>query len=221
MNTHSGRLVLPGNWGVPSPMDIAIGLSRQPRYAGATAGWWSVLHHIYVGDCMLRRLGAEDARPWWLFHDAEESIVGDTPTTWKCTEQAALGDRLRRRICEEYLGHEECYDPEVDKLVRLVDRAALLAEVKMDLAPPGVGRDSGILDLEETLTPAMCGPANVADDVYRARHWAPGPYISGRPDNHGLIRWFLVTMRSLVVRPEAVPVPHVARSTPQPTGATE
>jgi hypothetical protein len=92
--TYTGRLVKPGNGAHPSLIDIAVGLSRQPRFAGQTRRQWSVLDHTLFGDELIKLeptwnreapapAGLRGFRLAWLLHDAHEAITGDVPTDVK------------------------------------------------------------------------------------------------------------------------------------------
>src|SRR4051812_13725749 len=93
--TYTGRAVKPGSTVHPSMIDIAVGISRQPRFAGQGKRWFSVLDHSLFVDEIVKRassvpiLGDDDevARKQWrlavLLHDAHESMTGDVPTDFK------------------------------------------------------------------------------------------------------------------------------------------
>jgi 5'-deoxynucleotidase YfbR-like HD superfamily hydrolase len=82
--------------------DIALGLSRMPRFAGQTPRVYSVAQHcILVGELCSYRL-------YGLIHDAQEALLCDLPTPAKealralgSTAYDDLEDRLYRAICKE------------------------------------------------------------------------------------------------------------------------
>lgn len=84
--TYTDRLLLvPEEPEVPSLMDIAVSLSRQPRFGGHTRRWWSVLDHTLFCEELARWIfgGDRALRLAMLLHDAHEAITGDVPTDAK------------------------------------------------------------------------------------------------------------------------------------------
>jgi 5'-deoxynucleotidase YfbR-like HD superfamily hydrolase len=99
--THSGVLVTPGNGVAPPLVDIALGLSRQPRFGGQTRRWWSVLDHsLFVADLAAREGRGLRVILALLLHDAHEALTGDIPTSLKKDDmrdvQASLDERIMR-----------------------------------------------------------------------------------------------------------------------------
>lgn len=140
MLTQSGILVMPGGTTSPSLQDIAIGLGRMPRFAGQTRGWWSVLHHSFVVELIVRNgLEGFGRPPLWnavrlsaLLHDAHEAVTGDVPTTWKTADLRHHQRDLDIRIADRF--HSRIGD--ADGMIRFADRIALLAEGFL-VGPPG------------------------------------------------------------------------------------
>lgn len=73
--------------------DMALGIARQCRFNGQFSGYmgqsYSVAQHsILVDDIVDVLMGAQDARPWAILHDAPEGIIGDmiTPVKAHCPE---------------------------------------------------------------------------------------------------------------------------------------
>lgn len=98
--TLSGRRVARDTTEHPSLTDIAVGLSRMPRFAGQTTHWFSVLDHTMLGLYLIEADGFAyryDKR-WWLLHDAHESMTGDVPTDLKGAELRFLQRTLDERI---------------------------------------------------------------------------------------------------------------------------
>jgi hypothetical protein len=150
MRTASGRSVTMHH-GAPSIEDIALGLSRQPRFGGQTRKPWSVLQHSMV--CVfLARDTKQSARMQLLclLHDAHESIMGDVPTDLKTFGTKALQYDLDRRIYLE-LGlvpptHEE------QGIIAHYDFRSFLAEAEA-VGPEGFPvRDYGVPTGQEEAT---------------------------------------------------------------------
>lgn len=98
--TLSGRRVARDTTDHPNLLDIAVGLSRMPRFAGQTTHWFSVLDHTMFGLSLIEGSGFEypyDVR-WWLLHDAHESMTGDVPTDLKTADLRAIQEDLDARI---------------------------------------------------------------------------------------------------------------------------
>jgi hypothetical protein len=119
--TASGRCV---SLSAPTPDqisidDIALHLSRLPRFLGATRAAYSVAQHsCLVADILHRTLpNSPQLELAGLLHDAHEAFIGDivTPVGW------ALGvERLRGgRDADGGAGG----DPALDRLKRRMDRA--------------------------------------------------------------------------------------------------
>lgn len=178
--TFSGRLVTPGNFGVPSPLDLAVQRGRMPRFAGATDGWWSVLHHVRV----LSSFAGELPRALALLHDGEEACTYDTMTTWKTPEQRALERRLERRIQAAYMGRLPTAGEAA--AVKRLDMECLRAEMLV-LGPPGVLAHSG-LDRGDPPRPAV-------EATVRAVRWGG----STTPDSE-LVRWYVAELEHAVDR---------------------
>ena len=60
MHTISGKRFELGTTYAPSIQDVAIGLSRIPRWAGATVRPWSVLQHSLATATLAASRGAAD-----------------------------------------------------------------------------------------------------------------------------------------------------------------
>ncbi len=131
--TYTGRVVKPGGQEHPSLVDIAISLSRQPRFAGHCRRWWSVLDHTLFGDDLIVVGEEPELRLSWLLHDAHEAITGDIPTDFKGEalrlEQSALDDHI-------YQAFSPLTEPAWWSLsVKDLDKRCLLAEAYV-VGPP-------------------------------------------------------------------------------------
>lgn len=190
--TYSGRLLMPTNFGIPTPTDIAVQLGRLPRFAGATRLWpWSVLHHIAVCMKLVEGLSG-DFQSLVLLHDAEECATGDVPTTWKNPDLRASQDALSHRIFRNYA---QSYASEVVRMlpkVKEVDLLALVAEMHV-LGPPRVLQHSG-LDNSGLDPDRIAVACDVVSGVYRAYDNA---HDCQSPDGR-LVQWFLRTMVKLM-----------------------
>jgi len=126
--------------------DIAVGLSRIPRFGGQTVVRWSVANHLLAGitfteDLYARanrqpartrivpRLFAQEGRARALdvgLHDAHEAMTSDVPTTFKTADlrtlQAALDVRLYASL------GLPTPDAGAQRFVEMVDRNLLLGE---------------------------------------------------------------------------------------------
>ena len=135
--TYTGRRVRPESRDYPSLLDIAVSLSRQPRFAGHCRRWWSVLDHTLFGDeLLLADFVPRDRRRMWLLHDAHEAITGDVPTDFKTADLRALQDRLDARIYPAFGFVAEHHLPE---LIKRLDSRCLRAEAAVVGPPDGAG----------------------------------------------------------------------------------
>jgi hypothetical protein len=128
MITLSGRLITLEE-GTPTLEDIALGLSRMPRFAGQTTIEWNVAQHSLVTHRFGKWMAMDEADPLpmhSLFHDFHEALTGDIPTTTKTADMAALQRRLDARLYAD-LGIEPPA-PSDRVILKRIDSRALLAE---------------------------------------------------------------------------------------------
>ena len=104
MHTISGKRFELGTTYAPSIEDVAIGLARIPRWAGATVRPWSVLQHSLAASALAERPQGGRGQLYALWHDCEEMATGDIPTPFKTPDQRELGEELRRWMYEQTLG---------------------------------------------------------------------------------------------------------------------
>lgn len=132
MITQSGVHVFPDGAGVPTLEDIAVGLGRQPRFAGHTQVWWPVLLHSLVCLRIARRMELPVRQQIvCLFHDAHECITGDITRYWKTNDMRLHQADLDRRIFGAmgvFMKKEDYHE---------VDELALMAE-SAEVGPPGI-----------------------------------------------------------------------------------
>ena len=145
MMLSSGILLTPDNINDPDTRidleDILVGLSRQPRFAGHTRRWWTVLHHTLVchfigirADEWLGLDSLQGFRAHLLMHDAHETVLGDIPGTWKMTYRKALEEDIDEVIFRSF--NMPTLHADDKAIVRWVDRQALAAEAEV-LGPVG------------------------------------------------------------------------------------
>ena len=122
MITHSGRRI-----DLPSPqrgqvhiVDVAVQLSRIPRFVGATLEPWNVAAHSLHCSALAEADGASlQAQLAALLHDAHEAYMGDIPSPFKQAVMAEAGsmwcplklaeDKLQVAVLHQ-LGSLDCYE---------------------------------------------------------------------------------------------------------------
>jgi len=122
MITHSGRRI-----DLPSPQrgqvhigDVAVQLSRIPRFVGATLEPWNVAAHSLHCSALAEADGASlQAQLAALLHDAHEAYMGDIPSPFKqavmaeaCSMWCPLKlaeDKLQVAVLHQ-LGSLDCYE---------------------------------------------------------------------------------------------------------------
>lgn len=145
MYTISGRRFELGTKYAPSVLDIAIGLSRIPRWAGATVRPWSVLQHSLAAGALAEPEGNPVLHLAALMHDMEEMATGDIPTPFKTAQQVELAERLRAWLYSEVLVQPNPDDRTVEK-VKAIDEQLKLAEL-LSLCHPRSWQDPAFLGL--------------------------------------------------------------------------
>jgi len=142
--TWSGRFVpavngaYPGQdkhsrWSLaPSAIDIAVSLSRVPRFCGHGRIWWSCLDHQLFVERLARHTTTDrHGRLAALGHDDHECLTADLPTHFKSKDMRVMQTALDVRIMDALFpgGYEE-YAPYLS-LVKVLDQRALLAEAQV------------------------------------------------------------------------------------------
>lgn len=125
--------------------DVALGLSRQPRFAGQTPRPYSVaLHSVILADWVYRVLGPFGATLALvaLLHDAPEALgVSDINRFVKLEYAPAVRDleaRVEAALAEKF---GVARTPVADRLVKAYDRALGAAESNYFGWPVPVGAD--------------------------------------------------------------------------------
>lgn len=134
---NSGRMI---NLIDPDPSDILISdiahhLALQPRFNGATNGFYSVAQHSVI----VTKMVPIDARPYALFHDAHEAFIGDiTSPTRAAIEHFGGKGALKKLIAvidkaiHTSFGLKWPVPEHIEKVVHHADLVALATE-KRDL----------------------------------------------------------------------------------------
>jgi hypothetical protein len=139
MLTYTGEQVGPHK-GVPSLLDIAVGLSRIPRFGGQGRRWWSVLDHSLFCEYLARQIfgcNHQQFRLHALLHDAHEALTGDVPTPLKTKDIRAAQHQLDKRIFAALVPeHEDMWLHDRED-IKAVDTYALLAEALV-VGPPSI-----------------------------------------------------------------------------------
>lgn len=146
MHTLSGKRFDLGGEFTPSVRDVAVGLSRLPRWAGATLVPWSVLQHSVAVFIQAEKLNLNSEQKLLaLWHDAEEIATGDIPSPFKTEQQRELQHVLHRFIWEGALGVRYPLATDFEQ-VKILDNAAKAAEAHV-LCHPNVRGDFGLNSL--------------------------------------------------------------------------
>jgi hypothetical protein len=160
--TASGRKVSIGNSEVPTLSDIALSLSRMPRFAGHGRTNWTVLEHsLFCYDLARQSDALVYAFPSlplaMLLHDAHEAITSDIPSPVKSLEMSNWQGVLDLKLMDAYFpGGHAAYALLRDSIKKL-DGSALLVEA-LKVGPESLhtpedvkthfGREPRLRDLE-------------------------------------------------------------------------
>lgn len=135
--THSGQLVSADS-GCPTIADIALALSRAPRFAGHTRVPYSVLDHSLFAFAMAQQEKPK-ALPLLLavlLHDAHEAVTADNPSPFKDEHLRTIQQALDERIGETHGGVSTLFTM-FSEAIKTYDRRALLAEAYV-VGPPSL-----------------------------------------------------------------------------------
>ena len=120
-----------------TPEAIARGLSTVPRWNGRTVldrvgRQFSVLQHTLVVSSLV---SGPVVQLYALLHDAEETVVGDTPRNYKSEGQIELGRKVRADIFAGLKVPVPEYSGSVWQTVKEADNASLAAEAYVLVHP--------------------------------------------------------------------------------------
>lgn len=129
MITNSGIWMRPGEAAAPTPRDIAVGMCRITRYAGAI---WVPLaaHSILVAEFAYRATQYPCDFAFGLLHDAHETVTGEVTRKWKPPEMKSREADLDARIFAAFNLSISTYAERHD-LIKAADEKALCAEATL------------------------------------------------------------------------------------------
>lgn len=194
--THSGRL-LTTDGGGPSLEDIALGLSRQPRFGGQSRIWWSVLDHSLYCDELVKHVAKvegvptlagddeESTRLWRLavlLHDAHEALTGDCPSPLKTDDFIEMQSRLDNRIMSSFFPGGKSGYLAYHHAVHRIDQRALLAEARLVL-PHSRGK------VEELFGPANETDYAILERLEREPYARIPPFAGNQLDHPGVLEY--------------------------------
>lgn len=189
-----GQVIREGLEGLRA-VDIAVHLGRQLRWRGS-AGWWTVLQHSLLVECILRETDNPPAVCLWgLLHDAHEVFTGDVPRPLVTDELKGIQWNLDYDIARLFgvigesgpsesrdshaktqnLGDSHGFRSALDNIraaVAWADDLALIAEAKSVARVVYEGAPEEFAEYEERFT---------ADEIDMAEVWMQD-YFGGREE---------------------------------------
>lgn len=166
MMTLSGVLLERDNDAAPTLRDMAVGLSRIPRFGGQTLLLWTVGQHLLACAAYVRMgHGGMELELDVLLHDAHEAMTSDIPTTWKTDDMRALQKTLDRRIYNAF-GLSLPSESQAAE-IGAVDRELLLAEAFWVAPTPTYERIC--VEMDRRASPEAC------EAVRQVLDWAAPP----------------------------------------------
>ena len=198
--TFTGRNVKADNDEYPSLVDIAVGLSRQPRFGGQTRQWWSVLDHTLFGDELVKgESDTPESRLAWLLHDAHEAVTGDVPTPFKSQSLSTLQDQLDSRIYAAYF--RTGYGGYLSRWhyhIKLIDKRAMRAEAIV-VGPSTADRHLSAFGITtETADQVGKDVQELRRVIHRLGLGAPPEPATHRPEDHPLVKTYLSRVMELL-----------------------
>lgn len=203
--TYSG-LCVSRTQGAPSIVDVAVSLSRLPRFAGHGRRWWSVLDHsLLVHDMAAQQtvwcetdLEGILLRLHALLHDAHECLTGDVPTPFKVAQLKSIQHQGDARLFAALV--PEHADMPLDDLgkIAVFDRRALLAEA-LCVGPPSLKTEKDV-DLHFGAEPYENDVALLTRGI-GMQYWGFGPLYLEQNERHPGVRRFIHwynTLRRLI-----------------------
>lgn len=195
--TLSGRRVARDTTDHPNLIDIAVGLSRMPRFAGQTTRWFSVLDHTMFGLYLIEAdpFSYRYDKRWWLLHDAHESMTGDVPTDLKGEELRSLQNSLDARIFGAFYPWHEGTE-EHEARIKELDNRCLRAEARVLKNGANIGgapREEDVALLQSKLAnPLWGGPNEIRPPLLGV------PPQMERQEDHPLVRQYVSRMIELM-----------------------
>lgn len=204
--TYTGRIIrpYPRESDVLSLLDIAVGLSRQPRFAGQTRRWWSVLDHVLHADFLAQHgnygsdVDMKKLRVAVLLHDAHEAATADVPTDFKTAglrdSQSALDGQIYPRYAPGLYCDQKLCEPYAE-LTHLIDHRALMSEAQI-VGPP--------IPLDETKRLFGEGPTTPNDCAILRNLITENPKLIGVPpfvelqEQHPTVKLYIETLSRLL-----------------------
>lgn len=172
--THSGVFVST-TAGVPTLDDIALALSRAPRFGGQCREDWSVLDHsMFAAALAVEDKCAPGLVLACLVHDAHEALTGDVPSPFKSAELKVLQADLDRRIMDAYYPGGFNRFSTMEHNLKQYDLRALYAEAAV-VGPPSFYAEKPQVDL--------LGAAAKAEDVkllqeFKRYEYGPAEFLA-------------------------------------------
>jgi hypothetical protein len=121
----------PGCGNVPTPKDIAVGMCRITRYAGAL---WVPLaaHSVIVAEFCYRRAESDKDRffCYGLLHDAHETVTGEVTRHYKPAEMKPFENELDDVIFSAFNLDVQAYR-EQKRFIKSSDEMSLAAEATL------------------------------------------------------------------------------------------
>lgn len=186
--TYTGRHVTPAGSETPSLMDIAVGLSRQPRFAGQGRRWFSVLDHsLFCVELAKRDDRSPRLQLAMLVHDGHEAITSDIPKPWKSASMGYAQEDLDIRIMEAYFPGGIGGYRELNAMVKWFDRRALVAEARVIGPPVSAERILDAFGITET----VLDDVQVLEDLLESGWVGVEPTYAFDPTYHPAVRDFL------------------------------
>lgn len=201
--TYTGRVVRPGGTTHPSLIDIAVGMSRQPRFAGQGKHWWSVLDHSLFCDELVKMLDgnqvAAQAHAGWrlavLLHDAHEALTADVPTDFKGLDLKSEQQVLDIDIANTFFpGGWKDFNL-LATSVKAIDHLALIAEAH-EIGPPAP--EERIVALFGTHADELAARVLLRGYVAQNTHSMGLPPYHVRQETHPAVREYLDRVLRLI-----------------------
>ena len=195
--TLSGRRVARDTTDHPNLIDIAVGLSRTPRFAGQTTRWFSVLDHTMFGLYLIEAdpFAYRYDPKWWLLHDAHESMTGDVTTDLKTAELRDVQDELDRRIFRAFYPRWDRSAEPAHSRIKDLDNRCLRAEARVLKNGANIG-GAPIPGDVEILQDKLYEPKSLRDIIPTGAMGVPPMRVN--QEKHPLVRQYVSRMIELL-----------------------